>query len=167
MFERGPSYLSAAVLYENLIVAQEAKRLSGASAQLPVVAIYPKEGTFWANHPYAILNAPWVTPEQKEAAKAFEAFLLDKPQQTRAIQLGFRPADPSIPLTAPLDAQHGVDIAQPQTVLEVPSADVITGLQDVWREVKKPVDVTLVIDTSGSMKGDKIAAAQTKPDGFY
>src|SRR5262249_737123 len=57
MFERGPSYLSAAVMYENLIVVQETKRISGESSQLPVVAIYPKEGTFWSNHPYAILNA--------------------------------------------------------------------------------------------------------------
>jgi Ca-activated chloride channel family protein len=43
MFEGGPSYLSAAVLYENLIVAQESKRLSGVTQQLEVVAIYPKE----------------------------------------------------------------------------------------------------------------------------
>ena len=68
MFDMGPSYLSAAVLYENLVVSQEAKRLNGTSQQTPVVAIYPKEGTFWANHPYAILNAPWVTAEQKDAA---------------------------------------------------------------------------------------------------
>jgi Ca-activated chloride channel family protein len=73
MFERGPSYLSAAVMYENLIVAQEDKRLNGLSSQVPVVAIYPKEGTFWSNHPYAVVNAPWVTDEQKEAAGIFEA----------------------------------------------------------------------------------------------
>jgi Ca-activated chloride channel homolog len=47
MFERGPSYLSAAVLYENLIVAQETKRINGQSSQIPVVAIYPKEGCSW------------------------------------------------------------------------------------------------------------------------
>jgi Ca-activated chloride channel homolog len=41
MFQRGPSYLSAAVLYENLVAAQESKRLAGQSQQLPVVAIYP------------------------------------------------------------------------------------------------------------------------------
>lgn len=161
MFERGPSYLSAAVLYENLIVAQESKRLSGASNQIPVVAIYPKEGTFWSNHPYAILNAPWVTAEQREAAGLFEEFLLAKPQQLRAIELGFRPADYSIPLTYPLDASHGVDVSQPKTILEVPDANVIQGVQELWRKTKKPVDLVVVVDTSGSMQGEKISAART------
>jgi Ca-activated chloride channel family protein len=161
MFDRGPSYLSAAVMYENLVVAQESKRLAGESAQLPVVAIYPKEGTFWSNHPYAILNAPWVSDEQREAAEHFEAFLLDKPQQLRAIEYGFRPADPSIPLTSPLDAQHGVDPAQPQTVLEIPTAEVIVGIQALWRRAKKPVDLVVAMDVSGSMRGDKISSARS------
>jgi Ca-activated chloride channel family protein len=160
MFNRGPSYLSAAVMYENLVAAQESKRFTGQSDQMPVVAIYPKEGTFWSNHPYAILNAPWVSDEQREAAQAFEGFLLDKPQQTRAIEFGFRPADPSIALTTPLDAQHGVDPAQPQTVLEVPSAEVTAGIQTLWEDVKKPVDLIVVMDISGSMRGDKISSAR-------
>jgi Ca-activated chloride channel family protein len=160
MFERGPSYLSAAVMYENLIVAQESKRLSGQSPQLPAVAIYPKEGTFWSNHPYVIVNAPWVTDEQRAAAELFEDFLLDRPQQLKAIELGFRPADPSIPLTAPLDAQHGVDVSQPQTVLEVPSAEVVSATLATWKLTKKPVDLTIVVDVSGSMRGDKIVAAR-------
>ena len=160
MFERGPSYLSAAVLYENLIVAQESKRLSGESSQIPVVAIYPKEGTFWSNHPYAVLNAPWVTPEHKEAAEAFEAYLLDTPQQLKSLELGFRPADPSIPLASPLDARHGMDIHQPKTILEVPSAAVIDGIQTLWHETKKPVDLIVVMDISGSMRGDKITTAR-------
>lgn len=161
MFERGPSYLSAAVLYENLIVAQETKRLGGQSSQIPVAAIYPKEGAFWSNHPYAVLNAPWVTPEQKDAAGLFETFLLDKPQQLKALEYGFRPADPSIPLTAPLNAEHGVDIAQPKTILEIPSAAVITGIEALWRENKKPVDLVVVMDISGSMRGDKITSARS------
>jgi len=138
IFQNGPSYLSAAVLYENLIVAQEARRLgtrdflSWTLEQVPIVAIYPKEGTFWTNHPYVLVNAPWVTDDQKAAAAAFEQFLLDKPQQLKALELGFRPADASIPLTSPLDAQHGVDINQPQTILEVPKADVIQAAQGLW-----------------------------------
>ena len=160
MFERGPSYLSAAVMYENLIVAQESKRLSGASQQIPVVAIYPKEGTFWSNHPYAVLNAPWVTDELKEAAGIFEDYLLDKPQQLKALEYGFRPADPAIPLSSPLDAEHGADINQPQTILEIPSATVITQIEDLWHETKKPVDLIVVMDISSSMRGDKITSAR-------
>jgi Ca-activated chloride channel family protein len=161
MFERGPSYLSAAVLYENLVVEQESRRLAGESQQLPVVAIYPVEGTFWSNHPYVILNAPWVTEEQRSAAQDFENFLLDRPQQLKALEYGFRPADPSIDLTAPLDAQHGVDPGQPQTILEIPSAEVIAGIENLWEQVKKPVDLVVLIDASGSMQGDKIAAARS------
>ncbi len=161
MFERGPSYLSAAVLYENLVVAQESKRLAGQSSQLPVVAIYPKEGTFWSNHPYAILNAPWVTDEHKAAAEVFETFLRDRPQQLKALELGFRPADTSVSLTTPLDAQHGVDPSQPQTILiDLPSAEVIQAAQATWKQTKKPVDVSLVIDVSGSMAGEKISSAR-------
>ncbi|NUM44366.1 MAG: VWA domain-containing protein [Anaerolineales bacterium] len=161
MFENGPSYLSAAVMYENLVVDQETKRLAGQVSQIPVVAIYPKEGTFWSNNPYAIVNAPWVTAEQRTAAQDFETFLLAEPQQRKAIELGFRPADPSMALTSPLDAQHGVDPAQPQTVLEIPRAEVIQGVVDLWRQTKKPVDITVVIDISGSMRGEKIATART------
>jgi Ca-activated chloride channel family protein len=160
MFTRGPSYLSAAVLYENLVVEQESKRLAGENNQLPVVAIYPKEGTFWSNHPYIILNAPWVTDEQKTAAADFQSFLLDKPQQAQALAYGFRPAS-SLPLTSPLDADHGVDPSQPKTILETPSADVLTGVRQVWRETKKLVDLVVVVDISGSMSGDKIAAVRS------
>ena len=166
MFTGGPSYLSAAVMYENLVAAQESARLAGTSSQLSVVAIYPKEGTFWSDHPYAILNAPWVTAEQREAAKLFETFLRDKPQQLNALALGFRPADPGVPLSAPLDADHGVDIQQPKTVLEVPSAAVIDGALALWRQTKKPVDVTIVLDISGSMGGEKISAARTSVGQF-
>lgn len=160
MFERGPSYLSAAVMYENLIVAQETKRLAGQSSQIPVVAIYPKEGTFWSNHPYVILDASWVKPEQKEAAGIFQAFLLDKPQQLKALELGFRPADPSIAMAAPLDAQHGADPSEPKTILEVPSSIMIDGIQQLWQQNKKPVDLIVVMDISGSMRGDRITSAR-------
>jgi len=161
MFGNGPSYLSAAVMYENLIVAQETKRIGGQSAQIQVVAIYPKEGTFWSNHPYVVLNAPWVTADQKDAAGVFQTFLLDKPQQLKALELGFRPSDPSIPLSSPLDTQHGADPTQPQTILEIPSATVIDGIQNLWKQAKKPVDLIVVMDISGSMGGDKITSARS------
>jgi len=138
MFQNGPAYLSAAVLYENLIVAQEAKRLSTRDLrhwtveQIPIVAIYPKEGTFWTNNPYVLVNAPWVTNEQRAAAAEFEQFLLDRPQQLKALALGFRPVDDSIPLTSPLDARHGVNVDHPLIILELPPADVVKAAQRLW-----------------------------------
>ena len=102
-----------------------------------------------------------VAAEQKEAAQLFETFLLDKPQQLKALEFGFRPADPSIPLTTPLESQHGVDPNQPQTILEIPSAPVIEGIQDLWHQTKKPVDLIVVMDISGSMDGNKITTARS------
>jgi Ca-activated chloride channel family protein len=133
--EGGPTYLSAAILYENLVVAQEHKRQAGTECEArhqPVVAIYPVEGTFWTDHPYIILNAPWVTPEQIAAAREFEAFLLAEPQQKRALALGFRPADPKIPYTTPLDAAHGVDSTEPKITLQPPSITIIRELLKLW-----------------------------------
>jgi Ca-activated chloride channel family protein len=131
----GPAYLSAAILYENLIVMQERKRLERigcAAKHQPVVAIYPVEGTFWSEHPYVILNAPWVTDSQQAAAREFQAFLLAEPQQRRAMQLGFRPADPNIAYTSPLDQAHGIDLSQPKVTLQSPSVSVIRELLKLW-----------------------------------
>jgi Ca-activated chloride channel family protein len=163
MRERGPAYLSAAILYENLVI--ESYRPGGAAAAasaqpFPLVAIYPREGTFWSDHPYAILDAPWVGADERDAAQQLQAFLRARPAQERALALGFRPADPSIPISAPVDAAHGVDPKQPQTLLEVPPADVLEKLLDVWRMLKKTADVVLVFDKSGSMAGEPLVQAK-------
>ncbi|MFQ3633570.1 extracellular solute-binding protein [Roseiflexus sp.] len=153
MFNRGPGYLSAAVLYENLVV-DSYNRDRYANVSLPVVAIYPKEGTFWSDHPYAILNAPWVTPEQREAADLFLRYLLDRPQQELALRYGFRPGNTSVPIGAPIVPENGVDPQQPRTLLEVPRPDVLNAIRSVWVQNKKRVDVMAVLDVSGSMEDE-------------
>jgi Ca-activated chloride channel family protein len=163
MLERGPAYLSAAVLYENLVIESYSKKTD---APFPVVAIYPVEGTFWSDHPYAVLDAPWVGADEREAAQQFLAFLKSKPQQERALALGFRPADTSIPMEAPIDAAHGVDAKQPQTLLEVPDVATLDGLLALWRENKKAADVALVFDKSGSMAGKPLAEAKLGAKAF-
>ncbi|HEX3479849.1 MAG TPA: VWA domain-containing protein [Kofleriaceae bacterium] len=155
MIERGPSYLSAAVLYENLVIESYARQRS-----LDLVAIYPQEGTFWSDHPYCVLDAPWVTAEQRDAAGVFLAFLKARPQQERAMALGFRPVDPAIKIGAPIDAAHGVDPQQPQTLLEVPDGPTLEALLAAWRRTKKPADVVLVFDKSGSMAGRPLDEAK-------
>lgn len=58
MLTGGPQYLSAAVLYENTVI--DSRRQPGST---PLVAIYPREGTFWSDHPAAVVRRPWTTPQ--------------------------------------------------------------------------------------------------------
>ncbi|ABU58655.1 substrate-binding and vWA domain-containing protein [Roseiflexus castenholzii] len=153
MFNRGPGYLSAAVLYENLVI-EAYNRDRYPSVSLPVVAIYPKEGTFWTDHPYAILNAPWVTDEQREAANIFLRYLLDRPQQELALRYGYRPSNTDVAVGAPITPENGVDPQQPQTLLEVPRPDVLSAIRSIWEQNKKRVDVMAVLDVSGSMEDE-------------
>src|SRR2546428_13546940 len=57
---------------------------------VPLVAIYPREGTLAADHPYAVLNAPWVTAAKRQAAEAFLRFLERPDTQARFQAPGFR-----------------------------------------------------------------------------
>ncbi|HEY5894741.1 MAG TPA: VWA domain-containing protein [Chthoniobacterales bacterium] len=151
MFAGGPGYLSAAVLYENMVIESYSGKYQ---TPFPVVAIYPKEGTFWSDHPAGIVDRDWVTPARRDAAKKYIDFLLAPAQQQQALQFGFHPALPEIPLAAPLDAAHGVDPNEPQTTLEVPGNEVIDATLRLWHENKKQARITLVFDVSGSMRKD-------------
>ena len=151
MFSTGPQYLSAAVLYENMVIESYSQN----NLPFPVVAIYPKEGTFWSDHPVGIVERDWVTPERREAARAYMQFLLQKPQQEKALTYGFRPGAVDVPLASPIDEAHGVDPKEPKTTLEVPSVPVMDSILNLWQQKKKSANVVLVMDTSGSMNDDR------------
>jgi Ca-activated chloride channel family protein len=128
----------------------------------PLVAVYPKEGTFWSDHPVGVVLRDWVTDEHKAAAQIYVDYLLAKPQQVKAMKHGFRPGDESIALDAPLDRAHGIDPEQPKKLLAVPAADVMEALLALWPKVKKPTRVVLVLDVSGSMRQEqRLTMAQT------
>lgn len=152
MFSGGPQYLSAAVLYENMVIESYGQ---ASNLPFPVVAIYPKEGTFWSDHPIGIVEREWVTPDHREAAKAYIQYLLQRPQQEKAVTYGFRPGAVDIPLASPIDTAHGVDPREPKTTLEVPTAPVMDAILNLWQQQKKSANVVLVLDTSGSMNDDQ------------
>jgi Ca-activated chloride channel family protein len=162
MLARGPSFLQAAVLYENLVVEANLKPRTGATPTPKLVGIYPKEGTFITDHPFVIPDADWVTPAKRAAAQVFRDFLLGAPQQQKALALGFRPSPQShMAIGAPLDSAHGVDPSQPQSGLGIPSAATNACLLSLWGEQRRRVDVTLLFDHSGSMAGVKLAQAKS------
>ncbi len=151
----GPGYLSAAVVYENMVVNSYATT----GNNTPLVAIYPKEGTIWSDHPAGIVERPWVSEDQRAAGRMYLDYLRAPPQQRRALELGFRPADGDV--GSPIDSEHGADPKQPTTILDTPGADVIAAAIQLWRREKKPSNIALVFDTSGSMNDEgKMHAAQ-------
>lgn len=160
MLARGPGFLSAAILYENLVV-DSYRQESGTNRDLDLVCIYPKEGTFWIDNPYYVLEAPYSTDAHRRGAQQFRDFLLTTDEQSIAMrQHGFRPADPKIAMAAPLDESHGVDPKQPQTLLEIPPIEVIERALELWSMTKKTVDIAFVFDRSGSMKGEPLQQAR-------
>src|SRR5207253_3861702 len=79
MYANRPTFLNAAVLYENMVVESYLPQMKG-KVKGEIVAIYPKEGTFWSDHPVGIVNRDWVKPDHREAAEMYVAFLMDTAQ---------------------------------------------------------------------------------------
>jgi Ca-activated chloride channel family protein len=133
------------------------------------VAIYPVEGTLWQDHPLALLETGELTPLQRQVFAAFRDFLLSPESQQLVLSYGYRPADLSTPLDgpeSPLTTENGVDWTEPKTTLQVPNASVIAVVRDVWWYTKRHTNVYLVVDTSGSMRGEKLGQAQVALDVF-
>ena len=151
MRKRGPGYASAVAMEETTLLSFNRKR----DGQPPLVAIYPREGTFYSDNPYIVLDADWVTPEQRRGAEALQQYLVRALTPEVAAKEGFRPADVGTPPAAPVEEANGVDPAQPERVLTVPSSRVLARIKQSWREDRKPANVMLVLDVSGSMSEDR------------
>jgi Ca-activated chloride channel homolog len=117
----------------------------------PLVAIYPSEGTLYSDSPFIILDAPWVTPAQKQAASLFGAFVMTPENQAKVLTYGFRPGNPAVAIGSPIELKNGVDPAQPSAVLDVPPPSVMIKVLDSWAQQRKSARVLIVMDVSGSM----------------
>ncbi len=157
--QEGRDFLDAFVAQEQTVIAWNQ---SNPSERL--VAIYPAEGTLWADHPLALLELGAgdelaVTDNQRRTFRAFADFLAGEEAQRRFLALGYRPANLAIPLDgpgSPFAASDAVDWRQPQTTLQMPSAAVVDVVQNAWWYTKRPTNVYLVVDTSSSMAGIKL-----------
>ena len=126
----GPSALTIAFLYENLV-----RDISNTAAGGKVIAIYPKEGTLYSDHPFCILNANWITPEQREVAEAFLKFLNQHDTVVSAMEYGFRPINSSIPLDPNVFNYENSGISYNLTIpeLQVPTdGNVLLKIPDLW-----------------------------------
>jgi len=138
----GPSAFDIITTYENLVLTnQHDAQLRNREALL---MFYPALNAV-STHPFAILDAPWATSEQKQAAQQFRSFLLTREQQLKALQYGFRPSDATIQLTdtsaannpfklyAQVSNGHKLEQAiEPQAT--IPSGDIVEALITQWEQ---------------------------------
>lgn len=150
MRANGPGYASAVAMEEVTLLDFNKRR----GPQPKLVALYPPEGTFYSDNPFIVLNAPWVSSAQRAAARRFGNFLAERISPEVAARSGFRPADLDQEPVAPVSKENGVDPAQPERVLGLPEPRVLDRLKQTWREDRKPANVLLIVDTSGSMNDE-------------
>ena len=162
--KEGPGYASAVAMEEVTLLDFNRDR----GSQPKLVALYPKEGTFYSDNPYIVLNGDWVTPAQKTAAAEFQKFLAQKVTPQVAAASGFRPADVKTAPVEPISAENGVDPKQPTRVLGLPEPRVLDAMRKRWREDRKPANVLLVFDTSGSMNDEnRLVRAKQGLEAFF
>jgi Ca-activated chloride channel homolog len=153
----GLSYISAVTVEEKSVWDYNQGNPSGdpatlgkhAKPKVPLVAIYPKEGTLLSDHPYVVLKAAWVDAAKRKAAAGFLSYLQGRDAQRRFQAAAFRDYK-NTPGSLTTDA-NGLLPREPATLLQPPSPPVLDKVLASWADVRKRANVLLVIDTSGSM----------------
>jgi Ca-activated chloride channel homolog len=143
----GLAYASAVAMEETTVIDFNRRKCS----RTKLVSLYPKEGSFVSDSPYFVLNAPWVTPAKQDAAAAFQKFLAEKVTPEVAGAKGFRSGDEEAKPAGLVSSQWGADPQQPKRTLTLPTPQVLNSVLQTWRRDRKPANVELVLDNSGSM----------------
>jgi Ca-activated chloride channel homolog len=155
---RSLSYISAVAVEEKSVADYNAGNPSGdpttladaTPPEVPLVAVYPEEGTLYSDNPFAVLDADWVTEQQRTGAADFADWLQEPGQQAEFGDAGFRSLDVQPP-TQMLDAGTTTAPTAEQRALAIPSGQVLSEVRAVWDDQRKRARVTLLIDVSGSM----------------
>jgi len=171
---RGASltYVSAVAVEEVSVISYNAGNPDGVLSpgeeprppRVPLVAVYPEEGTLFSDNPYIVLDAEWVSERQRQGAERFGEFIQEPENQERVLEFGFRPGNPSVAIEAPIVVANGVNPDEPRKTLEVPAPEVMVSALERWGEQRKPAKVMLLIDVSGSMGDFATDDGRTKLD---
>lgn len=119
----------------------------GQKPRVPLVAVYPKEGTLVSDNPYLVLAS--ASDEQKAAADDFLKYLQSPEQQKRFTGAAFRGFDGKP--GSVLSQANGLLPNQQLGVLDPPASAVLAKALSTWDSQRKRARVLLVLDVSGSM----------------
>ena len=129
----GPSTYDMVAVYEATAFGQA----DNAVGRYGELRVYYPPATIISDHPFCVVSADWVSPEQTQAASLFMDYVLSKPIQEMALlKYGFRPVSPQVPLDeagSPLVhyASTGFQINLPPAV-QLPPVGVLNTLLDFW-----------------------------------
>jgi Ca-activated chloride channel family protein len=126
------TYVSAVAMEE-----QEVWSYNSGKPRVPLAAVYPREGTLFADHPYVVLAAPWVDAAKRAAAANFLQFLLSRPQQRTFQKHGFRDGNVAYPLPddSVINQSNGLLARQPALTLTEPAPAVLEQIEQAWPNV--------------------------------
>ena len=156
MVKNGPYWATIASVYEYSVIAAN----SNSQGNDKYEAIYPK-ATFTSNMRGILPNAPWVSEDEKAAAEQFITYLRTSEVQKIATAAGLRPGVPGVSLSSKFSPQFGVDPKARYSNLRPPQPEVVAAMIQSWQQfAKKPSQVVVVVDSSGSMGGNKLPAVQ-------
>jgi Ca-activated chloride channel homolog len=165
---RGLTYISAVTVEEKSVWDYNQGNPSGDPATLgkrgkprvPLVAVYPKEGTLLSDNPYVVLNAEWVDDAKKKGAADFLAFVTQPEQQKRFTDAAFR--DSAGKPGPAISEDNGLLPQQEIGVIDPPAPAVLELVAQSWEKLRKRARVLLVMDVSGSMNGALPGGGGTK-----
>ena len=105
--------------------------------------------------------APWVSDAEREAAEQILEYFQSSEAQQIAANLGLRPAMPGVALGPKFTEQFGVNPDATYDSYRSPAPEVVDAMVTAWEDVaKKPSLVAVVVDSSGTMRGNKMTAVQ-------
>jgi Ca-activated chloride channel homolog len=158
MVKNGPFWASVGSVYESSVIVANSSLQPG---QARYEAVYPKT-TFTSNMRAIIPNAPWVSADEKAGAEKFIAYWRSPDTQKIATDLGLRPGTPGVALGPKFTKDFGVDPQAKYDSLRPPKPEVVDAMLKSWQEAsKKPSLVVVVVDSSGSMSGNKLPSVQS------
>lgn len=159
--EDGPEFLAAFVLQEHLCT----QLIRNTGRQLVIVPTGRQ--TVWADHPIAFLASERFGPEFREVYDRFLTHVFGADSQRLIADRGFRSTDPGYQECLAQLRQRTAD-ALPHRYAALSSASppiritsAVAGLVRMsFRRVKRRANIFLVVDTSGSMRGQPLEEAQ-------
>ncbi|HKP54211.1 MAG TPA: substrate-binding domain-containing protein [Chloroflexia bacterium] len=139
MLQLGESSYDVVCIYESLV----AQRINTASTRFgtELKVFYPSMN-IWSDYPFSILVSEESTAEDKDGALLLRQYLYSPQVQQGALNAGFRPANPDVPLLNNNDANNpfnkykdaGLQIDIPRTAItDPPSGEVVNRLMSVFQ----------------------------------